>query len=202
MRTVGDVVRDLTEAKERNDHSRCIALCSEGIALTGDPSTPDWYVFRINLCRFLLDYDGETTNRRSPEDVEKAIHIYSEILSTLPKVIHGPRRGSAAMGLGWAYYLREAGSPSDNMEKAVTAFAMALRHYKREDDPSTWASLKAAIGMVYSKLQTNNAINYLSKSIRSYEEALQVFTEAEYPEDRKEIIGKLHELRNRQREKK
>jgi hypothetical protein len=70
-------------------------------------------------------------------------------------------------------------------------------YYTRQTDPYTWATAKAAIGLVYSVAAKAGANDLISKSIQNYEEALDVLTEMDYPEDWKEISGKLSRLRRR-----
>lgn len=196
MSSFDDILQAMALARKKGAFEECVLLCREGVRLAS-PETEEWYAFMINLARFLVT----DMNSISSNNVEEALKVYLQLTTVLTKKTDQKKRAAALIGLGWMYYLRIKGKLRDNLERAVEAYTEALIYYTEKNDPYTWASIKAALGLIYSTLyKCNDASLFDAK--KNYKEALQVFTASEYPEDWKEINDKLNSLNRTERKRK
>jgi hypothetical protein len=190
MRHIDIILSELDDTNKQGCIEECIALCREGARSSPTPTAEGWYAFRINLGLRLLDDQRPP----SPQDVQEALNVYRELVANIPK--HEVRdRAVACMGLGWAYYLSTRGDTADNLRRSVEAFSEALNWYERESDPYHWAAIKAAIAFVYSEMEGGNFRATRLHAIKLNEEALQVFTAADYPDDFEDITEKIGDLK-------
>ncbi len=192
MRSLDDVLDEFSEARKLRDDEKCIILAREAAKLCTDPQDEAWNATRHLLATYLLQSSREI----SPEDVEEAIAIALELLSSLPNDAT-EKRARAQMNLGYAYFIRPRGNRLANLYKAKEATEAALAHFSRETDAFFWAALNTRLGLVYSDIEEGNERIRILRSIKCFENALQVFTPSEYPAESQENRDLLLELKNK-----
>ena len=76
-------------------------------------------------------------------------------------------------------------NPAEQIEKAIAAYANALRVYTEAELPQAWATTSNNLGAAYSDLAPfcANPAEQIEKAIAAYANALRVRTEAELPQD-------------------
>jgi hypothetical protein len=192
MRSLDDVLEQVGEAGKRRDYDRGIVLAREARALCTDPRDEKWFWIRSLLAAYLLERSREI----SPDDVEEAIAIGLELLSGLPHDATD-KRARAQMTLGGAYFIRPRGNRLANLYKAKHATEAALAWFSRETDAVYWACLNTRLGLVYSDIEEGNERDRILRAIQCLENASQVFTASEYPEESQENRDLLLELKKK-----
>ena len=188
MRTFEEFALELTSARQKNDRSAVISLCREAAHAYTLPGSQEWYAARYNLGCALMDSTRAITAR----DIEEAIGLFAELtLHTTANDREGAR-AACLLGLGRAYYARRAkGGRLRNLRRSARAFLESLEFYTRTREPCTWASVNGMLGKIYFRIGRITGGRALRESVRRYEKALEVFTQAEYPEERTEAEAEL-----------
>ena len=75
-------------------------------------------------------------------------------------------------------------NPKQQIEKAIDAYAKALRVYTEAELPQDWADTNYNLGMAYLMLApfSENPRQQIEKAIEAYANALRLHTEAELPQ--------------------
>ena len=188
MRPFEDFCQELNSAKQRNDFPAIIALCRDGAEAYIIQGTREWYGVRFNLGCALMD----TRRGFGARVVEEASSLLSELAAHPPKDESARWRAACLLGLGRAYWCRRKGDALHNLRRSARALVESLRYYTRERKPCTWASVKALLGQVYCRTgRITGKGAFIRRSICCYEQALELFTHGEYPEEKTEVEGML-----------
>ncbi|NJM77176.1 MAG: tetratricopeptide repeat protein [Acaryochloridaceae cyanobacterium RU_4_10] len=84
--------------------------------------------------------------------------------------------------LGSAYSNRLRGERAENLEKAITAYELALQVYTRGAFPEDWAMAQNNLGIALRHRIRGEQAENLERAIATKELALQVYTREELPE--------------------
>ena len=190
-----NLIDDLRKARQNAATSECIAVCRRGLCADYPRGSEEWYAVRINLATLLSQDDK--TNELTSQGLEEAIDLYRAIIDAFQDATDSREVANAAMGLGWAYYLRVQGSPDDNLQSAQDAFYRATKYYTRERDQYTWACLQDALGLIFSGMNSQNHPHAQDTAIERYREALKVFSKESYPDEWVEINEKIDLLKEK-----
>ena len=195
MRSTAAIMEELRVALRAGNREESIGLCRLGISQVPSPLAPEWYFFQLNFANSLLGI-GQDKYSLTFDDVDVAILAYQDILVLPP---HDEAVFAANMGLGWAYYLRHRGVRRRNLELAVYYYKEALEHSAAPTGQRQYhiGSLRAAIGLCYADLVDEGVGEALSQAVQYYEDALDIFTREQYPDDWQEVTEKLAAVRLR-----
>ena len=91
--------------------------------------------------------------------------------------------GQICFALGDAYQLRRQGTRSENLEKAIGAYQLALNTVTRAEAPLDWAKIHNNLGIAFRNRINGTRAGNIEKSIEAFAAALLVFTRGDFPED-------------------
>ncbi len=193
MRTSEDILEDLRRAEESRDWPSCIALCREGLAATSLGYREEWFVFGLNLARFLLNLD-KNPGLDAYEDVHGAIALYREMLTRVSPESDEREWGVLQFSLAGAYGRLRGTDRGAHVERALEHFRASLTYYTKERDPYRWAVITAGIGLAYSERVEGNPRDNLMMAIQSYQACLRIFNREDYPSDWEDTVSVLESL--------
>ncbi|TPG58461.1 CHAT domain-containing tetratricopeptide repeat protein [Hymenobacter nivis] len=121
------------------------------------------------------------------QNLEIALEISKSILEIFNKENNIKIWGDAQLGLGTTYAKRLLGDRPENLKHALEAYNLASQAYEQDKNIEQWAGVQINIGNIYleplikSRFQ-NVEVQNIENGINAYTLALQVFTQANYPE--------------------
>lgn len=154
---VNQFLEAISQAKNAGQWGTCIEKCNEALSELKGLDVESRYAISINLALCLL-------NRGSPNDIETAIRIYEELLSTLEPT--DTRRNHLDMYLGYAFHGRKLGDRTRNLLVAIEHYCSAFTVYAKDKDPLMWASLSAEIGKALGEVGTDEAMKEAGTRLR------------------------------------
>jgi CHAT domain-containing protein len=135
------------------------------------------------------------------DDVEEKIALGTAALALEPKIKSWPPDlsrqfsvGVVLLNTGAAYYIRENGIKSRNIEKAIEHFETALTMIARDEFAEPWAALQNNLGAAYTARHFGDLEENKERAIKAYEAALTFYTSAAFPQHWAEILNHLSHL--------
>ena len=176
---------------DRVDNIEQAIDCFEEVLSVYTPqfSAERWAENMINLGDALL----KRVRKNRVDNIERAIDCF-ERASTAYTLASCPEEwADALMRLGDAYLMRIKGDWVNNLHQTIDCYQQTLSVYSKENNAKLWARSKHHLGKAYVRYLTsaiietdesleNNSIS-VEKTIASFHEALEVFTQESYPQE-------------------
>ena len=127
---------------------------------------------------------------KETQDAEDKIKLGEQVLTLEPVLKDWPLlaarehiKGELWFELGYAYVNRIAGDRADNLEKAITAYEMALPSFILNAMVGEWATTQNNLANAFWNRIRGDRADNLEKTIAAYETSLRVFTRETFPHE-------------------
>jgi hypothetical protein len=192
MESLKSVYQKLAKATERKDWRTAVLLCEDGLDSVPGESAEERFGLSMCLAVALLEGVDDV-----PENADKAIQIYEELLSSVDRETEPLKWARLKRNLAFALEQRRSGQRKDNLAGAIKHYEEAAVGLAERGEDYDWACIKAALGFAYSELRSGDELKDITSAIANFEDACRVFSEEAYREDRAEIERALDRLKAR-----
>lgn len=186
----------------------CVAACQRAIDFGVDERIDDWYLVRATLAAAAVKLEGE---EGFSEAVEMAIRSMREVVESEQFDRLDERRGLSYRSLGYLYTKRDEAGGNGDYELSVQSYREAVSILRPESSAREWAEAMLGLGtqlmsrtrrLAHEEIARDGeemarARKSVGDAINAFQEALEIYTEAAFPEERQEtakLIDRAHRL--------
>ncbi|MDJ0772547.1 MAG: tetratricopeptide repeat protein [Mastigocoleus sp. MO_167.B18] len=181
---LGNLYRQRIEQGDSNLESLMVAILAYQESITYDDNSPHVPDILNDLgTLYWMLYRTPPNSEEGQAYIEQGIEFYQLALKMISPQTHQETYARIQNNLGTAYGdLARFTNPSENWQKAVSAYCEALYFRTAEMEPLKYAACQNNLGTAYWHLaQYNQPVEHLKKAINSYQLALEHYTPEEEP---------------------
>ncbi|RWO49224.1 CHAT domain-containing protein [Mesorhizobium sp.] len=178
--TAGDLYFTSRQGKRAQNLERSIAAYEAALSsLTSDDMPEYWLKAKYGLGKAFRDRaNGDLA------DLERAIAAYEDALTVAAHESSGfgePTRADVQLEIAELFSVRTSGAFSDNIDRAIQAYELALQDLSPDSNPEQWAVAQGNLGVAYQDRAHGTPSENIERAIVAHEASLRVFTRAQYP---------------------
>ena len=164
----------------RTNAARQEELCRRALALVGEAAHRQTSSMLYDLLGDSLMIQGK--REETPDAIPKAIDAYGRALKLLEGVGTDERLADLHCRLGEAHLSNPVGDPVIDLEGAFCHFSEAVRRASCKVSARIWAVSRLGLARVHVLREDGTGVD-VRKAVEFCEEALQVFTRVDFPDE-------------------